>query len=73
MKRNLALIMLFVAFMAALTLVPVLAQRDDKPTEDSGKFIRMGENAIPGQYIVVLDVDVDGGKGDLGACRNGGR
>ena len=64
MKRNLALILMFVVFMAALTFVPVLAQKDDKPTEDSGKFIRMGENAIPGQYIVVLDVDVDGGKGD---------
>jgi subtilisin family serine protease len=66
MKRNLALILMFVVFMAALTFVPVLAQKEDKPTEDSGKFIRMGERAIPGQYIVVLDLDVDGGKGDLG-------
>ncbi|HEX5735184.1 MAG TPA: S8 family peptidase [Blastocatellia bacterium] len=67
MKRNLALMLMFVVFMAALTFVPVLAQQDTpKPTDDdSGKFIRMGERAIPGQYIVVLDMDVDGGKGDL--------
>ena len=63
MKRNLALIMLFAVCMAALSLAPVLAQQSDKPTEDSGKLIRMGDRAIPGQYIVVLDVDVDG-KGD---------
>ncbi len=62
MKRNLALILMFVVFMAALTFVPVLAQKDNPPpAEETGKFIRMGERAIPGQYIVVLDMDVDGG------------
>ena len=66
MKRHIALITLFVVCFAALTFMPVLAQKDDpKPTEDSGKFIRMGERAIPEHYIVVLDMDVDGGKGDI--------
>ena len=66
MKRNLALMLMFVVFMAALTFVPVLAQKDDSnQNDDPGKFIRMGEKAIPGQYIVVLDMDVDGGKGDF--------
>ena len=66
MKRNLALMLMFVVFMAALTFMPVLAQNDTKPTDDPGKFIRMGEKAIPGQYIVVLDMDVDNsGKGDF--------
>ena len=66
MKRNLALIMLFVCCLAALSLMPVLAQQDDlKPTGDASKFIRMGEKAIPQQYIVVCDVDPVGAKGDL--------
>jgi subtilisin family serine protease len=66
MKRNLALILIFVVFMAALTFMPVLAHQDDpKPTDDSGKFIRMGERAIPQHYIVVLDVDAAGVRGDL--------
>jgi subtilisin family serine protease len=60
MKRNLALITLFVVCLAALTLMPVLAQQQDTtPTEDSAKFIRMGKTAIPNHYIVVLDMDVD--------------
>jgi subtilisin family serine protease len=60
MKRYLALVTLFLICLAALTLMPVLAQKDaPKPAEDPGRFIRMGKTAIPQHYIVVLDVDVD--------------
>src|ERR1044072_1111148 len=63
MKRNLALVTLLFVCMAALALVPALAQQDTNPAGpevDTGKFIRMGKHAIPQHYIVVLDIDADG-------------
>ena len=41
MKRNLALITLFVLCLAAITLPPALAQEEGlKPADDASKFIR---------------------------------
>jgi aqualysin 1 len=72
MKRNLALISLLIVCMAALTLMPVLAQQQDinPAAEDTGKFMRMGKAAIPQHYIVVLDVDAVGASGDLSLAAN---
>ena len=67
MKRSLALVALIVVCMAALALMPALANPQDpagKPG-DSEKFLRMGKDAIAGQYIVVLDIDSAGKSGDL--------
>jgi subtilisin family serine protease len=69
MKRNLALLVLIVLSITALALMPALAnQQDLKPADaagNTGKFFRMGSLAIPGSYIVVLDVDAAGRSGDL--------
>jgi subtilisin family serine protease len=69
MKRNLALLVLIVLSITALALMPALAnQQDLKPADAAGntdKFFRMGSLAIPGSYIVVLDVDAAGRSGDL--------
>ena len=69
MRRSLALVILIVFSMTALALMPALAnQQDLKPAGDAEKFLRMGKAAIPGQYIVVLDVDATGKTGDLFAA-----
>lgn len=69
MKRNLALLVLIVFSITALALMPAMAnQQDLKPDDAAGntdKFLRMGSSAIPGRYIVVLDVDAAGRTGDL--------
>src|SRR4030095_5412399 len=69
MKRNLALLVLIVFSITAMALMPALAnQQDLKPADAAGntdKFLRMGNSAIPGRYIVVLDVDAAGRTGDL--------
>ena len=74
MKRKLTLVTLFIACMAALVLMPVLAQKDLDSTgsakEDPAKFIRQGKNAIPGQYIVVLDMDTDVVRGNYAETLN---
>lgn len=60
MKRNFALITLLLVCLTAMSLMPVQAQKGGKgdgSQEETGKFIRMGKRAIPGQYIVVMDVD----------------
>ena len=63
MKRRLALLTLLFVFMASLALMPTLAQKDDLnqagPRGETDKFLRMGKNAIPFSYIVVLDADTD--------------
>jgi subtilisin family serine protease len=68
MKRNLALVTMFLVCLSALALVPALAQQQDfntaGPVEETGKFLRMGKSAIPNHYIVVLDVDADGATGN---------
>jgi aqualysin 1 len=67
MKRKLALSTLFVCI-AMLVLMPALARQQDgksEGAENPAKFHRMGKNAIPQQYIVVLDQDAAGEKGDL--------
>jgi len=52
--------------------MPALANQQDLRTADQAgnaeKFLRMGEAAIPGHYIVVLDVDAGGKSGDLFAA-----
>jgi subtilisin family serine protease len=69
MKRSLALVILIVVSMAAAALMPALAnQQDLKPAGSAGitdKLVRAGKGAIPGNYIVVLDVDAAGKTGDL--------
>lgn len=66
MKKNFTLLVLIVSCMAALALMPAQAKQQDlKPAGDADKFIRMGNRAIPGHYIVVLDVDAGGKSGDL--------
>src|SRR5215208_1500009 len=63
MKRRLALLTLLFVCIASLVLMPTLAQQNDLnpagPKGDSDKFLRMGRNAIPFNYIVVLDSDTD--------------
>jgi aqualysin 1 len=66
MKKSLALL---VALMATLALMPVLAQQDIGGSRRStAKFHRKGARAIPNQYIVVLDQDAVGVKGDFSAA-----
>ena len=52
-----------------LVLMPVLAQKQGLdpagPIGDSDKFLRMGKDAIPQHYIVVLDTDADVANGDF--------
>lgn len=63
MRRRLALVVLFVSCAAALAFMPALANQN--PGAGNAKFLRMGNAAIPGHYIVVLDVDAGGRNGDL--------
>src|ERR1044071_4684370 len=69
MKRNLALLTLLFVCMASLVLMPVLAQKQGLdpvgPVSDTDKFLRMGKNAIPRHYIIVLDADADVVNGDF--------
>jgi aqualysin 1 len=69
MKRNLALVTLLIVCMTSLALMPALAQQPDftqaVPGGDNDKFLRMGKGAIPQHYIVVLDVDAAGERGDF--------
>ncbi|MEK6301405.1 MAG: S8 family peptidase [Acidobacteriota bacterium] len=67
MKRRFALVALIVFCTAALALMPALASPQDPAgkTGDSEKFLRMGNDAIAGHYIVVLDMDSAGKSGDL--------
>jgi subtilisin family serine protease len=69
MKRNHGLVVLILVSILLLTLMPAFAgQQDVKPpvpATDSDKFQRMGKLAIPGHYIVVLDIDSAGKNGDL--------
>jgi subtilisin family serine protease len=68
MKKNLALLTLLFICTASLVFTPALAQKDlgaAKPTTGTERFLRMGKDAIPQQYIVVLDNDVDVVNGDL--------
>ena len=69
MKKSLALL---VALLATLALMPALAQQDragDGSLRSSPKFHRKGARAIPNEYIVVLDQDAVGVKGDTAAVR----
>jgi len=69
MKKNHGLLVLILVSIFMLALMPALAgQQDLKPASaatDNDKFQRMGKLAIPGHYIVVLDVDSAGKNGDL--------
>ncbi|MFY9571133.1 MAG: hypothetical protein WAV20_07040, partial [Blastocatellia bacterium] len=67
MRKKLSLVTLLIVSMTALTLMPALAQQDSKPghPDEDEKFVRMGKNAIPGQYIVLMDLDAAGPRGDL--------
>jgi subtilisin family serine protease len=68
MKKSLALL---VALLATLALMPALAQQlsvVDGSQRSTPKFHRKGARAIPNQYIVVLDQDAVGVKGDFTAA-----
>jgi subtilisin family serine protease len=67
MKKSLALL---VALLATLALMPALAQEDKVGggSRSTPKFHRKGARAIPNQYIVVLDQDAVGVKGDFTAA-----
>jgi aqualysin 1 len=68
MKRKLALLTLLLVCLASLVFMPVLAQQNLSPvsqTGDTEKFIRMGNRALPQQYIVVFDTDADVANGDF--------
>jgi subtilisin family serine protease len=67
MKKSLALL---VAVLATLVLMPVLAQEDKGggSPRSTPKFHRKGARAIPNRYIVVLDQDAAGVKGDFTAA-----
>jgi aqualysin 1 len=65
MKKSLALLG---ALLASLALMPALAQQDraaDGSLRSTPKFHRKGARAIPNHYIVVLDVDAVGKRGDV--------
>ena len=69
MRRILVLFIVIVSSMIALALMPALAyQQDSQPAGNAEKFVRVGKHAIPGNYIVVLDVDAGGKFGDLFAA-----
>ena len=61
-----------VIFIATLALIPARAQREDSSLAAQGrdhpKMLRKGINAIPHHYIVVLDIDATGEKGDFSAA-----
>src|SRR5215813_4164807 len=69
MKRNHGLLVLILVSIFILARMPAVAgQQDPKPADaatDNDKFQRMGKLAIPGQYIVVLDIDSAGKNGAL--------
>lgn len=70
MKKNLAVVPLL---LGALALMPALAQQQDVPGQNSlqgdpAKFHRIAARAIPNQYIVVLEEDVDLKADTLGAA-----
>jgi len=69
MKRSLALVVLIVVGMAAVALMPALANQQERTpagvSSGADKLVRMGKDAIPGRYIVVLDIDAAGQRGDL--------
>ena len=56
MKLRIYLITLLMVCMASIVLMPSLAQNQDAKPIESEKLLRH-EKAIPGHYIVVLDVD----------------
>jgi subtilisin family serine protease len=71
MKKNLAVVALL---LGALALMPAFAQQQEaqgqnSPQRDTAKFHRQAAaRAIPNQYIVVLDEDVDPGVDTLDAA-----
>lgn len=67
MKKNPTLIAVLIVCLSALTLIPALANSQDLSSGSAGadKFVLMGKDAIPGRYIVVLDMDAAGKNGDL--------
>ncbi len=71
MDRNLTRAVWIIVCMAMLALVPARAQRVDNAQAvergDRPKLLRMGNNALAGHYIVVMDVDAAGAAGDFAA------
>jgi hypothetical protein len=69
MNRNLTRAVWIIVCMAMLALVPARAQRVDNAQAaergDRPKLLRMGNNALAGHYIVVMDVDAAGAAGDF--------
>jgi subtilisin family serine protease len=69
MKNNAAVRILLFVCLVTLALLPVRAQQPDvaqpNGARDSARFHRKGILAIPQHYIVVLDQDAVGRRGDL--------
>jgi subtilisin family serine protease len=66
MKRKLALFSLFVVCLASLVFMPAAAQDQGRRPDDAGKpekFVRQNKR-IPGHYIVVMNEDMVGARGD---------
>jgi subtilisin family serine protease len=71
MKRIVGLVVLLILCAATVALLPVVAQQREvidtggEPQNQSPRFHRMGDRAIPGHYIVIFDRDADVVKGDF--------
>ena len=63
MKRPFGAVCLSLVCLMMLTLMPTAAQQSDNP-RSSARFHRKGGRAIQNHYIVVLDRDATGRKGD---------
>ena len=64
MKRTHGATILSLVGLLMLALLPVAAQQPDVTQSSSTRFHRKGNRAIPNHYIVVLDRDADGRRGD---------
>ena len=64
MKRPFAAVSASLVCLVLLALLPIEAQQSETPQISSARFRRTGDRAIQNQYIVVLDRDATGRRGD---------
>jgi subtilisin family serine protease len=65
MTRTLSATIVFLVSLVLLALMPIAAQQQSDATQSrSTRLRRMGDRAIPNHYIVVLDRDAVGRRGD---------
>src|SRR4051812_30241191 len=65
MTRALSATIVFLVSLVLLALMPIAAQQQSDATQSrSTRFRHMGDRAIPNHYIVVLDQDAVGRRGD---------